>query len=293
MRAFRLPRLSRRLPPAAACVCILFLETGGAGLGWWRWREAREVRTAAERGRVALPGEGADKVVVAGFAEEALRAMNRTRDAARSGCGLRPLPPVPGTRAEVYFELSEFVEAQRSAAAAQGVVLKEGEPFGFASHSRQGPTLAHAPRVLRQRAAAADLLGALWAVRPYRFDGLQREDPEERPGARRTPRDETDFAEAPKVAFPELPEGCVAEHLRISFVGHGRALRRWLNRLAELPGPVIVRDVRVEPLSPGVRSPVEGIPADAARFTVIAAVVFSPAQDERPASSESPAGPPS
>lgn len=246
-----------------------------------------------ERRRVALPGEGADKVVVAGFAGEELRAMKRTRDAARSDCGLRPLPPVPETRAEAYFELSEFVDAQRAAAAAQGVVLKGGERFGFASHSRQGPPLAHAPRVLRQCAAAADLLGALWVARPYRFEGLQREDPEERPGARRTPRDETDFAEAPKVAFPAMPEGCVAEHLRISFVGHGRALRRWLNRLAELPGPVIVRDVRVEPLPPGSHPTGERRPADAARFTVIAAVVFSPAEDERPASSEPPGGPPS
>lgn len=267
------------------------METGGAGLGWWRWWEAREVRTAEERSRLARSGAGANEVSVADSLEEALQAMKRTRDAARSDCGVRPFPPVPGTRAAAYFELSEFVESQRAAAAAQGVALKDGERFGFASHVRQGPPPANAPRVLRQRAAAADLLAALWSARPYRFESLQREDPEERPGARRTPRDEADFAEAPKGALAALPAGCVTEHLRISVVGHGRALRRWLNRLAELPGPVIVRDVRVEPLSPGFRLPDESVPADAARFTVVAAVVFSPLQDERPAPSETRPGP--
>ncbi len=290
---FRPLTLPRRLLPAAVFVCILFLETGGAALGWWRWREAREARVAEERWRVALSGGPMPDGPAAGPVEEALQTMQRTRDMARQECGVRPPPPAPRTRAEAYFELSEFVEAQRAAATAQGVAVKDGERFGFASHARQAPPLGQASRVLRQSSAAADLLGALWAARPYRFEGLQREDPDEGPASRRTSRNEADFAEAPKAGFAALPAGCVTEHLRISFVGHGRALRRWLNRLADLPGPVVVRDVRVEPLFAGSLQPGEAWPADAVRFTVIAVVVFSSAQEDGRDAPETPPGPPS
>lgn len=283
-------RPSSRALRLAGLAGILFMETALAGLGAWQWSEARELRRSEERRRLALgDGTGLSGASDA-LAAEALRAAGRARAAVREACGVRPPPPPPASRAQAFFELSEFVEAQRARAAAAGVALREGERFGFASHLRQGPSPAMGARVVRQKDAVAAVLEPLWLARPHRLESVQREDPEHGRATRRGPGDEIDFMGAPPAASFELPAGVVVEQLRISVVGHSRALRRWLNRLAGLPGPVVVRDVRVEPWRAGARADGEAAFPDAVRFTVTVAVAFSNLEDG-PAPSEAPARP--
>lgn len=278
MRRIRFHRPPRDAWRPAAVVCILVLETTLAGCGVARWQDLRETRWREEERWRALAGvfPGPADLAVAG-ADEALRKAEDERVAWRQACGERFAPRVPASRSQAYFELAEYVEGHRSLAAAAGVACREDERFGFASHGRQGPATAIAARVLRQRDAARDLLEELWASRPYRFDGLQREDPDSGKATRRVAREESDFAAFPPVDSGAWPEGLEAEHLRISFVGHSLALRRWLNRVAGLPGPVVVREVRAEPVASVAGG---ALPPDAVRFTVIAQVFFSPGGDE-------------
>jgi hypothetical protein len=108
----------------------------------------------------------------------------------------------------------------------------------------------------------------LFAVQPHGFERLQREDPlaaSRRTADRQAEADYFAFVDEPSLAMPADME---AEAFRITFVSHTRALRQWLNQLAAMPGPVVVRDVHVEPVSTAGAEP------DAVRFTVAVQVLF-------------------
>jgi hypothetical protein len=182
-------------------------------------------------------------------AEEALAGL-RGRFAgggARAEAVRLAVPPVQ--RADAFFDIARFVEAQRLAARQAGVALRAEDFFGFVTHAQAGPAPEHIARVHRQRLIAAHLLEALWAARPARFDGLERARPEGGAPAAMTGRaaDANDFF----VIDPQVSarrEGLVhTEPMRVRFSGQTTALRAFLNRLADYELPLLVRSVEVEP----------------------------------------------
>ena len=181
---------------------------------------------------------------------------------------MRRATAAPKSRSRAFFEVTQWVEDLRAVARDFGVDCREDERFGFASYARQGPSLDALTRVHRQREAAGTLLESLFEARPHGFERLQREDPLKE--ARRVTggREEGDYFAFGDVPPMALPSNAEAEAFRITFVGHTRALRRWINRLAAMPGPVVVRDLQVEPVSGAGAAP------DAVRFTVAVQVLF-------------------
>jgi len=157
----------------------------------------------------------------------------------------------PAQRADMFFEIARFGEAQRAAAREAGVVLRENEAFGFAAYAHSGPALVHVAQVHRQRLLAEYLLEQLWAARPHRFEGLERarpgeSNPPEAPWVANEPGESDYFEIDPQVSARRA--GLVrTEPMRVGFTGQTGALRTLLNRLADFDLPVLVRRVEVEP----------------------------------------------
>ncbi len=160
----------------------------------------------------------------------------------------------PAQRADAFFDIARFVEAQRNAARTAGIELKADEMFGFATYRNTGPEPELIPVVYRQRLVAEYLLQAAFAARPLRFDGLERTLPSapgapssgssNRGGNRAT---ETDYFQInPQVSARR--EGFVrTTPMRVRFSGQTSALRAFLNRLSLYELPLLVRSVEVEP----------------------------------------------
>jgi hypothetical protein len=149
---------------------------------------------------------------------------------------------VPAGRIEAYADLNSFVGRTRARAAHAGVAVAAEERFGFEQYAREGPPLDRVPEVWRQRVMVEQLLEALWAVRPQVLAGVWCE------------------AVAPDRSL-QVPGLVEASGVRLAFVGRTACLRRYLARLAEMAPPVVVREVRVEPM------PVDPRRQDVARAT--------------------------
>ncbi len=232
-----------------------------------RWeRQRAEVAT-----RIPPPTRNELVRAEQGVADQRAR-MERLLDA----CGPlgEPLAP-PRTRSEAFFETAAFVEGMREEARRNGVGVREDERFGFNSYARQGPASAQLERVHRQQRAAEGLLRSLFAAGPHRFEGLQRVEPMPSGSRGRSARDETDYFAPAPVLTVALPDGAEGEVFRLTFAGHTRMLRAWLNDLASRPGPVLVRDVAVEPRQATANVPggAAAEDSDLVRFTVVVVVV--------------------
>ena len=138
---------------------------------------------------------------------------------------------VPVGRIEAYADLTAFVVRSRAQAVQAGVALAADERFGFGQFAREGPALAAVPGVWRQRVALEPLLEALWAARPQSLAGVWCE------------------AEG-SLGVPGLVE---TDCYRVAFVGGTACLRRYLATLAGAARPVVVREVRAEPLRAEIR----------------------------------------
>lgn len=159
--------------------------------------------------------------------------------------------PRPRDRSDAFFELTEFVAEMTRHAAAAGVACREGEQFGFASHARSGPSTETLAFVHDQRVAAGEVLRALMAASPVRFEGLQRLRPpsaESHSGG----LDDADFFSA-NLEVPRWPlEMDRVVVLRVTFSGRTEVLRNFLNQLAESGSPVMVRELKVESIPPPI-----------------------------------------
>ncbi len=269
MRRLKRLRFSSRVCVIIVVAWIVGLELGGAGFAMWRWRQAsRERRDLEVRREVLAPGLSVLSVESVNEAETERARAEAARQAWRAECGVRSASSAPTSRSRAFFEITGWIEDLRAVARDHGVVCREDERFGFASYARQGPSLDVLFRVHRQREAAGALLESLFAVRPHGFERLQREDPLPAVGRTAGGKAEADYFAFVDESSLIMPAETAAEAFRITFVGHTRAVRQWLNHLAAMPGPVVVHDLQVEPVS------TEGAEPDAVRFTIAVQVLF-------------------
>lgn len=210
----------------------------------------------------------ANEQAIAQALAQADRALAGLRSALQRREGKAPQPAVPAKPIDAYFDIAAFIEKTRALAARAQVMIKPDERFGFATHSNEGPAEELVPAVFRQRLVAQHLVVALLEARPRMLVGVQRERPltaaqreqhnqpvqpgtmAANPSAATTgggvPGDFFDFDAANSLREPGRVE---SEAFRLEFTGQTPALRAFLNSVAALPLPVIVRRVEVEPLS--------------------------------------------
>lgn len=234
------------------------------GGGWWCLRARGECLLA--RGRLAAKQReleslrrqcsGAESPTLEQTVAELARAeeTRRTLRAALGGEGTVAAAPgegeLPATRTEAFIELSEFVGEFRERARVQGVTIRPGECFGFATYARTGPEPDLLPAVHRQSVVMRHLLQALLESRPTGIMAAQRERPRGHsladPGAGYG-ADAEDFFEMTPARSSATPGLAEVIALRLKFTGFTPVLRDFLNRLQQDSTPLVVRSVEAEP----------------------------------------------
>ena len=183
-------------------------------------------------------------------AESALRAIRRSL----GGATVDPVrsEPAPEQRADAFFAIAQFVEAQRKQAEKAGVKIPEGTSFGFSDYTNSGPETELIGLVHRQRLVLNRLLDSIWKARPVSLTRIQREVPQV-PGqesnlVRRGGR-QNDYLDT--ASLRKLRREGVVDTLtfRIGFVGKTSTLRRYLRHLAESDVALVVRGLEVEPVT--------------------------------------------
>jgi hypothetical protein len=176
----------------------------------------------------------------------------------------------PAARTDAFFDLATFVEKTRELARKSGVEVRpEAARFGFATHANEGPETDRIEAVFVQRQIAQYLTEALIEARPKALVSVKRERPltklerEQRnaiapagaevpPAAETLPDPGEDgpdfFSINPRISV-RRPGYVDSLAFRYVFIGQTGALRSFLNRLATLELPVLVREVEVEPAS--------------------------------------------
>ncbi len=241
-------------------VVLALLAVGAA---WWSWsahtraeQAARRLRTVERTWRALSLSEPLPTAAVAEAWRDEREDLTASLAAARRALGAGRRDPVaqaevPAARAEAFFALAQFVEAQRANAATAGVGVPPGTAFGFSAYANSGPDDAAIGLVHRQHQVVKALLETLWHNGARELTRVQREWPAGKLAAgsagRREGRPE-DYLEWP--AARSLARAGLVDTLavRVGFIGKTDDLRRYLNALAELPMPLVVRAVEVEPL---------------------------------------------
>lgn len=210
--------------------------------------------------------------------------------------GLRPRPPeplagvVPARPMDAFFELANLVEQARAQAISTRVTLRPDERFGFAAYANEGPAAELLAPVHRQQLAVQSLLEPLFESRPLALLGVRREPPSGAGQAGRAGAEDF-FRLDPELSLRAA--GLVeTEALRLEFTGQTSTLRAFLNGLAALRHPVVVRSVEVEPLPPagGARpvpaadAPVPVVRQSLSKFAVTVEFVLLAAAPAKPAS---------
>lgn len=165
--------------------------------------------------------------------------------------GLQPRPtdpfagPVAASSMDAFFQLAGLVEQARAQAGTTRVTLRAEERFGFAAYANEGPDAELLAPVHRQQQAVRLLLEPLFESRPLALLGVRRT----APGSGGRSGGEDLFTLDPNLSLrqPGLVE---TEPVRLEFTGQTSTLRTFLNGLAGLRSPVVVRSVEVEPLPP-------------------------------------------
>ncbi|MEY4939551.1 MAG: hypothetical protein RIQ93_1286 [Verrucomicrobiota bacterium] len=176
----------------------------------------------------------------------------------------------PAARTDAFFDLATFVEKTRELARKSGVEVRpEAARFGFSAYANEGPETDRIEAVFRQRQVAQYLTEALIEAGPKALIAVKRERPltkierEQRnvipvPGADNPPpadvalddgEDGPDFFSLNPRIIVRRPGFVDSFAFRYVFVAQTAALRSFLNRLATLELPVLVREVEVEPAS--------------------------------------------
>lgn len=241
------------------------------------------------------PSEANEQAIAQDLAQ-AGRALAGLRAALQPREGKLSPPAAPVKPIDAFFDIAAFVEKTRALAARAQVMLKPEERFGFATHSNEGPGEEWVPAVFRQRLAAQHLVEALLEARPRVLVGVQRERP--LTAAQRAQRNQpapaavtavnppagvtgggvpADFFEFDGATSLRVPGQVESEAFRLEFTGQTPALRAFLNSLAALPLPVIVRRVEVEPLTtesaapavPEAGAPVPLVTQNLSKFAVV------------------------
>ncbi len=274
----------RRLrQPTGFAALIALLALGGAGLGWWGYAE-RKAALAAER-RVelkyrelrslakltpALTEDMAEKIAGAVKQAEQLRTALQVELRGGDGAGgLMAAVRIPVTRTDAYFDLASFVEKMRERAHALDVALKEDERFGFAEYAHDGPEITLIPAVFRQRIVTECLVENLLESRPRQILSVQHESSNSLKDAGGQGMNYFVMTTQRSLRVPGWVETTA---VRVSFTGHTSVLRTFLNRLAALRVPLVVRVVEAEPAAPMEDSPEARAPGGPGFTSAVAAV---------------------
>jgi len=184
-------------------------------------------------------------------ASDALAALRMRLQGAGPAAERLRQTPAPGSSADAYFDLADFVERMRAQAAAAGVALAPDERFGFAAYAHAGPEPERIAAVHRQRLIVHALLEALFAAQPRRLLSVQRARPSAPAGRdARGPaagHQSADTFEPDPALMARVSGRVEATAFRLVFDGPTDALRSLLNRLAVFELPLVVRAVEVEP----------------------------------------------
>ena len=256
------------LKPKLLAFVFGFLVLWGGAVSWsWsqhsRWEksergwEIKQREWGAMRSSTPSPlGE-----VVAELEKEVevtQRKLGELREALNGGrTDLIRAAAVPAQRADAFFAIAQFVEAQRQRAQTANVTVAEGTHFGFSDFANSGPATEYLGVVNRQQLVMERLLDSLWVARPLRLTRSQREMPrlaDGEPNQRRISSRNNDYVEV--ASARTLKRDGVVDTLtfRIGFVGKTHTLRRFLRSLAEQDVALVVRGIEVEPITADGRS---------------------------------------
>lgn len=241
----------------------------GGGIWWSGLQRAaadqadRQLRLQQTQWRALAASNPAPTATVVAELERRVESARGVVQSLRTTLGDTDAPAgrdreLPATRADAFFALAQFREVQRERAVAAGVVVAEGETFGFSAHRNSGPADEHLSMVGQQMAALSVALETLWTVQPEELLGVQRENPATRfdgPGSAASGREGRPEEWLVWPAERSLAEPGKLETLtfRLSWLGHTATLRAWLGALRRNPTPLVVREVAVEPLTEGGR----------------------------------------
>jgi hypothetical protein len=198
-------------------------------------------------GKLSPAPTAENEAAIAAAVDEAREALGRLSDGL-AGSEAAPNEPAPAHPVDSLFALSEFAGKMRRKATEAQVALKPLESFGFASHASEGPPVEAIPMVHRQQRAVQELLDTMLAVRPQALLAVNRERPpahEESGG----PAGRADFFAPSPHLLVRQPGLVETDAFRLEFTGQTDVLRNFLDALANLPRPVLVRSVEVEPLN--------------------------------------------
>ncbi len=165
------------------------------------------------------------------------------------------VPPVGPT--EAYFDLANFIEAMRTAAASAEVGIPEGTRFGFSTYSSTGPERDHIALVHRQRLVSEYLLTTLFKAKPQELVSLQRNRPSStnataapaivsRNSSSGNNNPDSDYFSIDERMTAAVPGFVETTGFKLTFIGYSSALRDFLNEIASFDLPLVVRSVEVE-----------------------------------------------
>ena len=169
-----------RIVAAVTLLCV------GLAL-WWSWRSHENaakaqghLRTIERSWQVLAASDPAPTAEVAAAWERRVAALESRLQQTRRALGESRADPVrstaaPAQRAEAFFALAQFVEAQRTQAAQAGVRLADRYEFGFSAYSNSGPVDAELPIVHRQHLVVKAMLESLWGSGARELTRVQRE----------------------------------------------------------------------------------------------------------------------
>ena len=160
-----------------------------------------------------------------------------------------------GNSTAAFFELAGFIEGAYAKLEADGIGYVVGDRFGFSQFTRQGPETTILDAVMAQKLVAEYLLGQLIAAKPTRLTGMKREwiaQASESPQSALAQIAGKLTSPAPvwedTIAQREGRPGYVGYVFEVGFEGYSDALRIFLTGLMAAPVPILVNDLRVEPL---------------------------------------------
>ncbi len=222
----------------------------------------RQARLRATRSLLALEQkkqerDWLEKLAPAPTAENEAAVLTAVTEAREALARLRqelaaemdpPDDSVPASPVDSLFALTELAEKMRRKAIEAQVALKPQESFGFSSHANEGPPVEAIPLVHRQQRTVQELLDTMMTVRPQALLAVNRERPpaQEESGG---PAGRVDFFAPSPFLLVRQPGLVETDAFRLEFTGQTDVLRDFLDALANLPWPVLVRSVEVEPLN--------------------------------------------
>ena len=160
-----------------------------------------------------------------------------------------------GDSTAAYFELASFIETLNQNLQSQGITIAEGERFGFSQFEQEGPASGILNAVMNQKQAVAVIMTALLDAKPNSLTYLKREAVIEavedstvlQQAAGNAASGRTQYEDT--IIGEEKNEDFESYTFELQFEGYSESLRRFLKGLTTSSLPVLVKQLRVDPLA--------------------------------------------